>query len=185
MPVVPDDIARLLASRQNGTLATLRGDGRPQLSVVTYAWYPDDDGREIIRISTVDGRAKVANLRRDPRASFLVSNESGWSYAVVEGTVELSPMDPESLLRWEDYSRAKDEMMAHTDLEMSPWWVVESEDKKTARINVIAHLLDSISYHDVKQPTIVIPKRPERQEAERPPKSTQRFVPDVAGELKR
>jgi polyphosphate kinase 2 len=98
---------------------------------------------------------------------------------------KLSPMDPESLLRWEDYSRAKDEMMAHTDIEMSPWWVVESEDKKTARINVIAHLLDSISYHDVKQPTIVIPKRPERQEAERPPKSTQRFVPDVAGELKR
>src|SRR6476619_153800 len=93
---------------------------------------------------------------------------------------KLSPMDPESLLRWEDYSRAKDEMMAHTDIEMSPWWVVESEDKQTARINVIAHLLDSISYHDVKQPTIVIPKRPERQEAERPPKSTQRFVPDVA-----
>ncbi len=98
---------------------------------------------------------------------------------------KLSPMDPESLLRWEDYSRAKDEMMAHTDIEMSPWWVVESEDKKTARINVIAHLLDSISYHDVKQPTIVIPKRPERQEAERPPKSTQRFVPDAAGQLKR
>ena len=98
---------------------------------------------------------------------------------------KLSPMDPESLLRWEDYSRAKDEMMAHTDIEMSPWWVVESEDKKTARINVIAHLLDSISYHDVKAPTIVIPKRPERKEAERPPKSTQRFVPDVAGDLKR
>ena len=90
MPVVPDDIARLLASRQNGTLATLRGDGRPQLSVVTYAWYPDDDGRELIRVSTVEGRAKVANLRRDPRASFLVNDDSGWSYAVVEGTVELS-----------------------------------------------------------------------------------------------
>jgi len=90
MPVVSDDIAGLLASRQNGVLATLRRDGRPQLSVVTYAWYPDDDGREIVRISTVDGRAKVANLRRDPRASFLVSDESGWSYAVVEGAVELS-----------------------------------------------------------------------------------------------
>ncbi len=124
MPVVPDDIARLLTTRQNGTLATLRGDGRPQLSVVTYAWYPDDDGREIIRISTVDGRAKVANLRRDPRASFLVSNESGWSYAVVEGTVELSPVATfaddeavEELIRvyrdaagehpdWADYRRA-------------------------------------------------------------------------------
>jgi PPOX class probable F420-dependent enzyme len=90
MPVVPDDIAGLLASRHHGTLATLRRDGRPQLSVVTYAWYPDDQGRQLVRISTVDGRAKVANLRRDPRASFLVADESGWSYAVVEGRVELS-----------------------------------------------------------------------------------------------
>jgi PPOX class probable F420-dependent enzyme len=95
MPVVPDDIAGLLARRHHGTLATLRRDGRPQLSVVTYAWYPpnaDDQGREIVRISTVEGRAKVANLRRDPRATFLVADESGWSYAVVEGTVELSPV---------------------------------------------------------------------------------------------
>ena len=131
MPVVPADIATLLASRQNGTLATLRRDGRPQLSVVTYAWYPDEradgepgDGREIVRISTVDGRAKVANLRRDPRASFLVSGASGWSYAVVEGTVELSLVATfhddetvEELIRiyrdaagehpdWDDYRRA-------------------------------------------------------------------------------
>jgi PPOX class probable F420-dependent enzyme len=124
MPVVSDDIAGLLASRKNGTLATLRRDGRPQLSVVTYAWYPEDDGREIVRISTVDGRAKVANLRRDPRASFLVSAGAGWSYAVVEGTVELSPVATfhddetvEELIRiyrdaggehpdWADYRRA-------------------------------------------------------------------------------
>ena len=92
MPVVRADIAALVASRQNGTLATLRRDGRPQLSVVTYAWYPDDQGRELVRVSTVDGRAKVANLRRDPRASILVAGESGWSYAVLEGTVELSPV---------------------------------------------------------------------------------------------
>jgi PPOX class probable F420-dependent enzyme len=99
MPIVPDDIAGLLARRRAGTLATLRADGRPQLSVVTYAWYADDrapgaagEGREIVRISTVEGRAKVANLRRDPRATFLVADESGWSYAVVEGTVELTPV---------------------------------------------------------------------------------------------
>ncbi|HEY6742717.1 MAG TPA: PPOX class F420-dependent oxidoreductase [Lapillicoccus sp.] len=96
MPVVPDDIAGLIGSRHHGTLATLRRDGRPQLSVVTYAWYPDDDGRQLVRISTVDGRAKVANLRRDPRASLLPGfavgpvADSGWSYAVVEGRVELS-----------------------------------------------------------------------------------------------
>ena len=93
---------------------------------------------------------------------------------------KLSPMDPESLLRWEDYSRAKDDMMAHTDVEMSPWWVVESEDKRTARINVIGHLGGSIPYHDVKPRTVKIPKRPARTEAERPPKDTPRFVPDVA-----
>ncbi len=124
MPVVPDDIAALVASRQNGTLATLRRDGRPQLSVVTYAWYPDDQGRALVRVSTVDGRAKVANLRRDPRASILVADESGWSYAVLEGTVELSPVAAardddtvEELIRlyrdangehpdWADYRRA-------------------------------------------------------------------------------
>ncbi len=124
MPVVPDDIAGLVASRQNGTLATLRRDGRPQLSVVTYAWYADDGGRQIVRISTVDGRAKVANLRRDPRASVLVTDESGWSYAVLDGTVELSPVAQsqddetvEELIRlyrdangehpdWADYRRA-------------------------------------------------------------------------------
>jgi polyphosphate kinase 2 (PPK2 family) len=97
---------------------------------------------------------------------------------------KLSPMDPESLLRWEEYSLAKDEMMAHTDVEMSPWWVVESEDKKTARINVISHLL-------ARSPTRGRPARSSNPQAarahggERPPKSTQRFVPDVAGELKR
>src|SRR4029453_12376058 len=89
MPVVPDDVSGLLASRHHGTLATLRRDGRPQLPVVTYAWYPGDEGRELVRLSTVDGRAKVANLRRDPRASFLVADQSGWFYAVGEGRVEL------------------------------------------------------------------------------------------------
>jgi PPOX class probable F420-dependent enzyme len=123
MPV-PDDIAALVASRHNGTLATLRRDGRPQLSVVTYAWYPDDDGRAVVRVSTVDGRAKVANLRRDARASVLVTDASGWSYAVLDGTVELSPVAQapddetvEELIRlyrdangehpdWADYRRA-------------------------------------------------------------------------------
>jgi polyphosphate kinase 2 (PPK2 family) len=96
---------------------------------------------------------------------------------------KLSPMDPESLLRWEDYSLAKDEMMAHTDVEMSPWWVVESEDKKTARINVISHLLESIPYTGVDPPAVEIPERPKAKSVARPPKDTQRYVPDVAGKL--
>jgi len=96
---------------------------------------------------------------------------------------KLSPMDPESLLRWEEYSLAKDEMMAHTDLEMSPWWVVESEDKKTARINVISHLLGSIPYTGVDPPVVDIPERPKAKGVARPPKDTQRYVPDVAAKL--
>ncbi len=96
---------------------------------------------------------------------------------------KLSPMDPESLLRWEQYSAAKDEMMAHTDLEMSPWWVVESEDKKTARINVIAHLLASIPYTEVDLPVVKIPRRPKATGQARPPKDTQRYVPDAAASL--
>jgi polyphosphate kinase 2 len=96
---------------------------------------------------------------------------------------KLSPMDPESLLRWEDYSAAKDEMMAHTDIEMSPWWVVESEDKKTARINVISHLLASIPYTEVDLDVVEIPERPGATGRSRPPKETQRYVPDVAARL--
>jgi PPOX class probable F420-dependent enzyme len=119
---VPDDLAAVLATPGTATLATLRRSGIPQLSVVTYAWYPDENGRAIVRVSTTDGRAKVANLRRDPRASLLV--ERGWAYAAVEGRVELSPVSAaphdetvEELVRlyrdangehpdWDDYRRA-------------------------------------------------------------------------------
>ena len=59
-------------------------------------------------------------------------------------------MDLESLYRWEDYSRAKDEMMVHTDTPSSPWYVVESDVKKHARLNMMAHLLSTIEYHDVE-----------------------------------
>ena len=62
---------------------------------------------------------------------------------------KLSPMDVESLTRWEDYSRAKDEMFVHTDIPDSPWFVVESDDKRRGRINLIAHLLSSIAYQPV------------------------------------
>ncbi|MEP6649095.1 MAG: polyphosphate kinase 2 [Lapillicoccus sp.] len=96
---------------------------------------------------------------------------------------KLSPMDPQSLIHWEDYSEAKDEMMSHTDLEMSPWWVVESEDKKAARINVISHLLASIPYTEVNLPVVEIPERPEATGRARPPKETQRYVPDAAAKL--
>ena len=72
---------------------------------------------------------------------------------------KLSPMDLESINRWEDYSRAKDEMMVHTDTPSSPWFVVESDIKKHARLNMIAHLLSSIPYTEVPPPDVELPKR--------------------------
>ncbi|KAB1915104.1 PPOX class F420-dependent oxidoreductase [Micromonospora sp. AMSO31t] len=82
-------LADLVASRRLGVLATLKRDGRPQLSTVVHS-YDRDAG--LIRISVTDGRAKTANLRRDPRASFHVSSEDGWAYAVVEARAELTPV---------------------------------------------------------------------------------------------
>ncbi|MFE9954097.1 PPOX class F420-dependent oxidoreductase [Micromonospora sp. NPDC005299] len=79
----------LVASRRLGVLATLKRDGRPQLSTVVYSV---DRDAGLIRISVTDGRAKTANLRRDPRASFHVSSEDGWAYAVAEARAELTPV---------------------------------------------------------------------------------------------
>ena len=73
---------------------------------------------------------------------------------------KLSPMDLESVYRWEDYSRAKDQMMVHTDTPMSPWYIVESNLKKHARLNMIAHLLSTIDYYDVDRPKVSLPKKP-------------------------
>ncbi|MFZ5871162.1 MAG: polyphosphate kinase 2, partial [Actinomycetota bacterium] len=73
---------------------------------------------------------------------------------------KLSPMDLESIVRWEDYSRAKDQMFVHTDIPESPWYVVEADDKRRARINMISHLLQSIPFTDVQRVPLTLPKRP-------------------------
>lgn len=96
---------------------------------------------------------------------------------------KLSPMDLESISRWADYSRAKDRMFTHTDLPSSPWYVVESEDKKRARLNVIKHLLDSIQYKHIEIPKISIPSRPVEDTYVRPPRDSQRYVSDYASTL--
>jgi len=96
---------------------------------------------------------------------------------------KLSPMDAESITRWEDYSRAKDEMFVHTDIPEAPWMVVESDDKRRARINMIAHLLSSVPYHDIKRPPPRLPHRPPSTGYERPPMDSQTFVPDHAASL--
>ncbi|MFJ6198647.1 PPOX class F420-dependent oxidoreductase [Micromonospora sp. NPDC092111] len=79
----------LVAGRWLGVLATNKRDGRPQLSTVVYSF---DRARGLIRVSVTDGRAKTANLRRDPRASFHVASDDGWAYAVAEARAELTPV---------------------------------------------------------------------------------------------
>jgi polyphosphate kinase len=96
---------------------------------------------------------------------------------------KLSPMDLESITRWEDYSRAKDEMFVHTDIPEAPWYVVESEDKRRARINMIAHFLSTLPYHDVQQAPIKLPPRPPSQGYVRAPREMQTYVPDHAASL--
>jgi PPOX class probable F420-dependent enzyme len=85
--VIESRFAGLLAARHQGILVTQRVSGRPQLSNVNYAF---DPGTQVIRVSTTADRAKVANMRRDPRVSFHVASEDFWNYAVVDGTAELS-----------------------------------------------------------------------------------------------
>ena len=96
---------------------------------------------------------------------------------------KLSPMDLESITRWEDYSRAKDEMFVHTDIPEAPWYVVESTDKRRARINMIAHLLSTLPYHAIKPRPLKLPPRPTSQGYVRAPRDSQTFVPDHAAEL--
>lgn len=96
---------------------------------------------------------------------------------------KLSPMDLESIARWEDYSRAKDEMFVHTDIPEAPWYVVESEDKRAARINMIAHLLATVPYFEVQRPPLALPPRPPSKGYERTPREMQTQVPDHAARL--
>ncbi|MER5906050.1 polyphosphate kinase 2 [Streptomyces mirabilis] len=96
---------------------------------------------------------------------------------------KLSPMDLESITRWEAYSRAKDEMLVHTDVSEAPWYIVESDDKRRARLNMIAHLLGSVPYHEVKPPVLQLPPRPPSTGYVRPPRDLQTYVPDHAATL--
>jgi polyphosphate kinase 2 (PPK2 family) len=96
---------------------------------------------------------------------------------------KLSPMDLKSVTMWEEYSRAKDEMMVHTDIPEAPWHVVESDDKRRARVNMIAHLLSTIPYHRVQPPALTLPSRPPARGYVRVPRDMQSYVPDHAAEL--
>ena len=96
---------------------------------------------------------------------------------------KLSEMDLQSITRWEDYSRAKDEMFVHTDIPEAPWFVLESDDKRAARINMMSHLISTIPFTDVRRPPVSIPPRPPSRGYERTPREMQTYVPDVAATL--
>ena len=92
---------------------------------------------------------------------------------------KLSPMDIESRKHWVEYSQAKDEMLAHTDCKSTPWYVVNADDKKRARLNCIAHLLTQMAYDDVRPVEIEVPPRQADTGYKRPKKSSQRFVKEI------
>lgn len=91
---------------------------------------------------------------------------------------KLSPMDLESRSRWQEYSKAKDEMMAYTDIKQAPWYVVNADNKKMARLNCIRHLLEFIPYKDLTPKPIKLPPRQPDSGYIRPPIQEQTFVPN-------
>ncbi|WP_075075132.1 polyphosphate kinase 2 [Longilinea arvoryzae] len=92
---------------------------------------------------------------------------------------KLSPMDMQSRARWVEYSKAKDEMFAHTDIKQAPWYVVNADNKMCARLNCIRHLLSLIPYEDLTPEPIVLPPRQPDHGYVRPPITDQTFVPQV------
>jgi polyphosphate kinase 2 len=93
---------------------------------------------------------------------------------------KLSPVDLASRAKWDEYSRAKDTLFAYTDIKQAPWYVVDADDKRRARLNVIRHLLGLIPYDEIPAEPVVLPDRPRpRRGYMRPPKSDQTYVPSV------
>ena len=92
---------------------------------------------------------------------------------------KLSPMDLESRVRWEAYTKAKETMLERTHIPEAPWWVVQAVDKKKARLNCIAHLLSQLPYAEVPHPTVVLPERVRNPEYLRQPVPASMCVPEV------
>jgi polyphosphate kinase 2 len=91
---------------------------------------------------------------------------------------KLSPMDLESRSRWVEYSKAKDEMFFYTDIPEAPWYVVNADDKKRARLNCLSHILHAIPYQNIIPPPVKLPKRETSGNYKRPAMDTQTFVPE-------
>ena len=92
---------------------------------------------------------------------------------------KLSPMDLESRRRWELYTKAKEVMLERTHIPESPWWVVQADDKKTARLNCIHHLLNQMPYHEIERPAIVLPQRERHEDYRRQAVPEQMVVPAI------
>lgn len=96
---------------------------------------------------------------------------------------KLSETDVLSITKWEDYSRAKDEMFTFTDIDEAPWWTIESDDKRAARLNMISHLLSQVPYESLSPEKVEIPERPAAADYQRPPREQHRYVPEYAQSL--
>jgi polyphosphate kinase 2 len=93
---------------------------------------------------------------------------------------KLSDVDVLSITKWEDYSRAKDDMFTHTNIDEAPWWTIESDDKRASRLNTISHLLSQVPYKSTQPEKVTIPDRPVADDYTRPPKKLYKYVPNHA-----
>lgn len=117
-------------------------------------------------VSDVEQEARFRSRQQDPMRQW-----------------KLSETDVLSLTKWVEYSRAKDEMFIHTDIPEAPWFTVESDDKRSARINLISHILSQVPFEHRVPPGVSIPPRPAALDYERPPRELNRYVPDYAATL--
>ncbi|MGB5848224.1 MAG: polyphosphate kinase 2 [Ignavibacteriaceae bacterium] len=143
----------------------------------------EDEHREFLRSSPEFERMLVRSGIKLIKYWFSVSDEEQerrFQYRIKDRTKrwKLSDMDLQSRARWMEYSKAKDIMFAHTDIKQAPWYVVNADNKKRARLNCISHLLSMIPYQDIKPKPIKLPPRQKRVGYVRPPIEDQNFVPE-------
>jgi polyphosphate kinase 2 len=143
----------------------------------------EDEHREFLRSSPEFERMLVRSGIKLIKYWFSVSDEEQerrFQYRIKDRTKrwKLSDMDLQSRARWMEYSKAKDIMFAHTDIKQAPWYVVNADNKKRARLNCISHLLSMIPYKDIKPKPIKLPPRQKRVGYVRPPLEDQNFVPE-------
>jgi polyphosphate kinase 2 len=144
----------------------------------------EDEYREFLRSCPEFERMLVRSRIKVIKYWFSVSNEEQERrfQARIDNRTKrwkLSPMDLQSRARWVEYSKAKDDMFASTDIKQAPWYVVNSDDKRRARLNCISHLLSLIPYEDLTPEPIRLPPRQREKGYVRPPMADQTFVPEV------